>query len=213
MAELYAIASSMPRARLYLEAGVPWLQLRFKEAPLSTLELAEVRTWAERYPQTRVIINDDLRLAEAAKVWGAHLGQEDLARWGAEALAHTPVHVGLSTHCAEEIERALELGVAMIGFGPIFATTTKEVAHAPQGTEALHRVVHEVQEAQGLPVVAIGGIDAPRMCAVADTGVACVAMIGALERIASVEALRALMRDLHSAGHEAGMNSARGTVL
>lgn len=191
MAELYAIVGSMERARFMLEGRVPWLQLRFKERPLAP-HADEIRGWREAYPDTRVVVNDDLDLAVACNAWGVHLGQEDMARYSVEALRDAPVAVSLSTHSDAEIAAALERDPAMLGFGPIFGTGTKTVAHAPQGVARLAEVVRTVDR----PIIAIGGIDGDTMDAVADTGVACVATIGYLERITTPEALQALQQRL-----------------
>ncbi len=172
MAGLYAIVGSMERARLMLAAGVPYLQLRFKERPLAP-HREEVRGWMSGHPATRVIINDDLDEAVACGAWGVHLGQEDLARYPLETIRNAPLAVGISTHSDAEIERALACLPTLLGFGPIFATGSKDVAHAPQGLARLREVV----ASQRLPIVAIGGIGEDNLEAVAATGVALVAMI------------------------------------
>jgi thiamine-phosphate pyrophosphorylase len=195
MADLYAIVGRMERARLMLAAGVPYLQLRFKEQPLAPHRV-EIAQWRERHPATRVIVNDDLELAIALGVWGAHLGQEDLDRYDAATVRAAPLHVGISTHDDAEVARALDFGAALLGFGPIFATDTKTLQHAPQGIERLRKRVRSAP----LPIVAIGGIGAETLDAVADTAVPMVAMIAYLDSFDSVDALRALMERLRRPG-------------
>ncbi len=195
MADLYAIVGTMERARLMLAAGVPYLQLRFKEQPLAP-HRDEIAGWAARHPATRIVVNDDLESALALGAWGVHLGQEDLARYDRAAVRAAPLRVGISTHDDAEIARALDYGAALLGFGPIFATGTKAVAHGPQGVERLRTVVAEV----ALPVVAIGGITGDGVDAVADTGVQMIAMIAHLDRYATAEALQSLMRRMERAG-------------
>lgn len=191
MAQLYAIAGEMERARLMLEARVPYLQLRFKQTPL-TPHAAEIAGWAAGYPATRLVINDDLAFAENVGAWGVHLGQEDLRRYSPQALRETPLAVGISTHSDAEIENALRFGPALLGFGPIFPTGSKTVAHPPQGVERLARVV----AGRSLPVVAIGGITEENLAAVVGTGVALVAMIAFLHRFQTPETLRHWMERL-----------------
>ena len=144
MAKLYAIVGSMERARIMLNAGVPYLQLRYKDAPLEP-HRAEIGQWAERYPKTRLIINDDLDAAVKLGAWGVHLGQEDLHRYPLETVRDSPLAVGISTHSEAEIERALACDPALLGFGPIFSTTTKQVGHAPQGVTRLQKMVSRAQ--------------------------------------------------------------------
>lgn len=188
MAELYAIVGTMERARLMLESGVPYLQLRFKDGPLAPYR-EEIAAWPRRYPRTRVIINDDLAFAIEAGAWGAHLGQEDAMRYAPAELRRAPLHLGISTHDDAERARALDWGAKLIGFGPVFATATKAVSHAPQGVARLSQVVR----GSSVPVIAIGGITPQNLAPVAATGVAMIAMISALEPYQSVESLRELM--------------------
>ena len=188
MSKLYAIAGTIERARLMLEAGVPYLQLRFKGRPLAE-HREEVAHWPAAFPATRLIVNDDLNLAEAVGAWGVHLGQEDLHHYTRARLAETPVQVGISTHSDEEIALAMEYAPALLGFGPIFATATKEVLHGPQGMERLREVVASAP----VPIVAIGGIALSNLEEVARSGVAMVAMIGQLERLESAAEVRTLM--------------------
>ncbi|HKI99321.1 MAG TPA: thiamine phosphate synthase [bacterium] len=195
MADLYAIVGSIERARVMLEARVPYLQLRLKDEPLEP-HRAEVADWPRRYPDTRLIVNDDLALAVSLGAWGAHLGQEDLDRYDSRTVREAPLHVGISTHDDAELERAVAYGAAMVGFGPIFATGTKAVKHAPQGVERLRGMVRRAP----LPVIAIGGITGDTLDAVADTGVPMVAMIAYLDRFADSAALQALMTRLYRPG-------------
>ena len=191
MAQLYAIAGEIERARWMLEAGVPYLQLRFKKRPLAP-HRDEIASWPARFSATRVIVNDDLDFALSVGAWGVHLGQEDLLRYAPAQLRQAPVKVGISTHDDAEIRRARETGAALIGFGPIFQTGTKTVTHGPQGLARLREVVRQVP----LPVIAIGGISAANAREVADTSVAMIAMISALDKVQTHQELRALMESI-----------------
>lgn len=193
MAQLYAIVGTVERARFMLEAGVPYLQLRFKGQPLAP-HLEEIRAWRLRYPETRVIVNDDLDAAVAVAAWGVHLGQEDVHRYPPERLKATVrdhgLALGISTHDDAELALAKSLGAKMVGFGPLFDTATKRLQHKPHGVEPLARAVREF----GLPVIAIGGIGEETLDAVADTGVAMIAMIAYLERLETHAQVQALER-------------------
>ncbi|MBI4082339.1 MAG: thiamine phosphate synthase [Candidatus Lambdaproteobacteria bacterium] len=193
MAELYAIVGSMERARFMLEQQVPYLQLRFKEGPLEP-HRAEIAGWPRRYRRTRLIVNDDPAFAESVGAWGAHLGQEDLERHPPERLRGLRLKLGISTHSDAEIARALTYSPALLGFGPIFATSTKDVKHPPTGVARLREVVARVP----LPIVAIGGIGAANLDAVVATGVALVAMISYLDAITSRAQMEALLARLRA---------------
>ncbi len=188
MADLYAIVGDMERARFMLEGEAPYLQLRFKDRPLHP-HREEIARWPEAHPATRLIVNDDLEFAQAVGAWGAHLGQEDLRRHCKTALRDAPLSLGISTHSDEQIQRAIDCGAAMVGFGPMFPTGSKETTHAPQGVARLREVVASC----GLPVVAIGGINDSNLDGVVASGVAMVAMIAYLDQFTTPEQLRALM--------------------
>ncbi len=187
MAELYAIAGSMERARFLLAGEVPYLQLRFKDHPLEP-HRGEISRWSSRFPATRLIINDDLEFAESIGAWGVHLGQEDSKRYSRSVLCDTFLNLGISTHSDGEIRHALELSPAMLGFGPIFETGSKEVGHRPQGLARLREVVEAVPR----PIVAIGGINDANLKGIVATGVAMVAMIAQIQALTSQEHLKSL---------------------
>ncbi len=191
MADLYAIVGNMERARFMLRAGAPYLQLRFKDAPL-TAHREEISGWPAAFPETRLIINDDLDFGEQVGAWGVHLGQEDLLRYSPEQLAGTTLQLGVSTHSDEEITKAKGISPAMLGFGPLFPTSSKDTKRPPQGVERLGEVVETVP----LPIVAIGGIDGSNLDSVVETGVAMVAMIAYLNRFESPAEIQSLMERL-----------------
>ena len=187
MAKLYAIVGSIERARVMLEAQAPYLQLRFKEEGIAP-HAQEIGQWAGRYPNTRVIVNDDLEAAVEIGVWGVHLGQADLERYPTEKIQQASLQVGISTHTPPEIERALTFNPALLAFGPIFPTDSKKTGHAPQGIERLRKMVTRSH----LPIGAIGGIDGDNITAVASTGAAMVAMISYLDRFIEPEEISIL---------------------
>lgn len=188
MAELYAIAGDMERARFMLRAGAPYLQLRFKNEPLVPWR-EEISGWCAAFPETRLVINDDLGFAEQVGAWGVHLGQEDLLRYSPERLAGAAPRLGVSTHSDEEIAKARKISPAMLGYGPVFPTSSKETKRPPRGVERLRHVVETVP----LPIVAIGGIDGSNLDNVVETGVAMVAMIAYLDQFETPAQLQSLI--------------------
>lgn len=167
---LYGIADSAfgdPERQFAVlaDAGVTCIQLRCKgwtsERLLTMAQRCATRAASAR---CRLIINDDVAAARAVGAW-VHLGQED----GETTWAH-----GRSTHSPAQISSR---GAALyVGFGPIFATTTKATGYDARGLEMLTEAVRVSQ----VPVVAIGGITAENIDAVRGTGVAGWAVIGAI---------------------------------
>lgn len=148
------------RARFLADWGAQVIQLRDKRGEASVLRpLAEACVGLVPV----LVINDDAALAAALGVW-AHLGQDD----GPDPAAP----FGRSTHTLAQVRAA---GAARyIGFGPVFATTTKDTGYTARGLDALAEAVR----ASAVPVVAIGGITLDNLDAVRATGVHGYAVIG-----------------------------------
>ena len=100
-----------------------------------------------------VIMNDDLDAAVAIGADGLHLGQQDGDLAYARQVLGPNAILGRSTHSPAQASTA-EAEADYIGFGPVFATTTKRAAGVARGLEELARVVASMT----IPVVAIGGI-------------------------------------------------------
>ena len=84
--------------------------------------------------------------------------------------------LGVSTHSREQAEAALGAGADYIGFGPMFATGTKDTGYTPRGLRALQ----EVRRAVSLPILAIGGITLENVAGVIAAGATAPAVISAI---------------------------------
>lgn len=138
----------------------------------------------------RLWINDYWEAAMKANCFGVHMGQEDLKRCvdaGAlETLRDSNLALGISTHSFAELAVALGVKPSYISLGPIFSTSSKNVAFDPQGLETVQKWRSLVPE--DIPLVAIGGIgDAKLTKLVKDAGADCVAVIGALTKADDVQ--------------------------
>ncbi len=178
---LYAIADgsgALPPLALvaaFLEAGAGVVQLRLKRAGAG--ELLDIAREAARLCSGRALflVNDRPDVARLSGADGVHLGQGDLPVAAAREVLGPEALIGLSTHSEEELAAAREAGADYLGFGPIFATTTKETPlPPPRGLAQLQRAVQHA----GRPVVAIGGITAASAGSVRRAGAACAAAIG-----------------------------------
>ena len=138
-----------------------------------------------------LIVNDRVDVALAVDADGVHLGQDDLPGEDARRLIGPRRILGLSASTVDEAVRAAAAGADYIGFGPIFATASKDDARAPSGLAMLRQAVAAV----GTPIVAIGGIDLDSAAAVMATGAAGIAVIKAVVGAPDVEeAARSLRR-------------------
>jgi thiamine-phosphate pyrophosphorylase len=100
-----------------------------------------------------LIVNDRIDVALAARADGVHLGQTDLPLADARRIAPGLI-IGVSTHNAAQVAAAA--GADYLGFGPVFATRTKQNPDPVQGLAGLRAAV---AAARGKPIVAIGGIE------------------------------------------------------
>ena len=163
-------------------AGVGVLQLRLKEASAALLlaVLDEVRL--HRPPGTLLIVNDRLDVALAGGADGVHLGQDDLPLAAARRFCPPGFLIGVSTHSEAQAAAAIAGGADYIGFGPIFATTTKHNPDPVVGVERLRAVCQR----STIPVTAIGGVTPQPVPALIAAGAHAVAIISAINRAPDV---------------------------
>ncbi len=200
---IYAIADSggtgrdvVDLAGQLLAGGARILQLRWKTASSAAL-LGAAHACRELSCRHGAIfvVNDRTDVALACGADGVHLGQSDLPIAAARRLMGERRWIGISTHDVAQARSAVAAGADYIGFGPMFATSSKNTGQAPRGLDQLRAV----RRAVDVPIVAIGGIDEARAPAVIDAGADAVAMISSLTAARDVaEAVRRVLARLAS---------------
>ncbi len=159
--------------RALLSGGALTVQLRAKEMTSGEFfRLASEARELTFQAGSLFIINDRVDIALATRADGVHLGQEDLPLGSARKLMRDKI-IGVSTHSLLQAQEAEREGASYIGFGPIFATATKETGYAGRGVEMLR----EICEAVKIPVVAIGGIKEENVTQVWNSGADAAAII------------------------------------
>jgi thiamine-phosphate pyrophosphorylase len=172
-----------------LRGGATCLQYRAKKVSARKQwdQAVELRSLALQFGAL-FIVNDRVDLALDCGADGVHLGQDDLAVASARRLAkmagRQDLIVGVSTHSPDQASQAEADGADYIGFGPLYATQTKENNVPPVGLEPLR----EVLRFSSIPVVAIGGIKRDRLAELAATGARHCAVVTALTGAADVQA-------------------------
>jgi thiamine-phosphate pyrophosphorylase len=150
-------------------AGIDWIQIREKNLPTREL-LAVTRTAVEASAASsgshaRIIVNDRLDVALAAKASGVHLRESsapvaEVSAWRKEAASRNATMreflIGASCHSLESARAAERDGADYVIFGPVFMTPSKAKFGAPQGIKQLV----ELSNAVKIPVLAVGGITA-----------------------------------------------------
>jgi thiamine-phosphate pyrophosphorylase len=173
---LYAIVGRPGEALQAVEGGAGVIQVRVKDTPAGEVLRIARETVALVRGRALVLVNDRADLALLSGADGVHVGDEDLPVPETRRLLGPDLLVGRTTRTLEEARTALAEGADHVGFGPIFATTTKALDVPPRGIATLR----EVCAGLGAPVVAIGGIGAATIGEVAGAGAACAAVVGAL---------------------------------
>lgn len=124
-----------------------------------------------------LLVNDDVMLAVRGGAAGAHVGQDDLPAEAARKLL-AGQWLGVSTHDLAQIAAAAAAGADYVGFGPCHPTTTKGYDTGKSAAEIGAAV--DAAARHGLPLFAIGGIDAARLPALRGIGVDRVAVSRAI---------------------------------
>lgn len=160
-----------------IEAGLQAIQLRERDMPTRELLLLAQEIHAVSSPRSvPLLINDRVDLMMAVNLDGVHLRSDSLPTRPVRQLIGAQRLIGISTHSAEDIQRANQSGADYVVFGPIFDTPSKRSFGAPLGLALLAEVCCQ----SSIPVFAIGGITCDRVAAVRRTGAHGVAVIGAL---------------------------------
>ncbi len=137
-----------------------------------------------------LVINDDPLLAKQVGAAAIHVGEEDPAIPELRAFLGPSVLIGVS--CYNDLERAAaqaRLGADYLAFGAVFPSATKPLARrAPLSLFAEAKPL-------GLPLVAIGGIDAGNAAQLRAAGCDAIAVVAALFGAPDVaQATRALQQ-------------------
>lgn len=183
-----------------LEGGIRWIQLRLKDRPSDErLSLAlELKALMRAYPDSRLIINDDVAVALASDADGVHLGLSDGSPIEARRRLGWGKIIGATCNTPDDLrQRALE-GVDYIGVGPYRHTTTKTNLAPLLGAEGLVKLVRYNRSlAQPIPMYAIGGIVDEDFALLARLGLDGVALSGAIGRSNNIrERSRAVVAEL-----------------
>lgn len=171
-------------ARMALEGGCRWIQLRMKDASPEEVEQEALRVQALcRTYHAIFIIDDHVELVKKLHADGVHLGKHDMPVAEARRLLGNGFIIGGTANTFDDVKMHYEAGADYIGCGPFRFTTTKKNLSPILGLEGYRRIVSQMKEAGiNLPIVAIGGITREDIPAILQTGVTGVALSGTILR-------------------------------
>lgn len=169
-------------ARMALEGGCKWIQLRMKGA--SDDEVVEAAAQIQplcREHEAIFLLDDRVELAKRLNADGVHLGKNDMPVSEARQVLGEEFIIGGTANTFSDIERLASQGADYIGCGPFRFTTTKEKLSPVIGLEGYRRIVEQMAvKGINLPIVAIGGITCDDIPALMQTGIDGIAVSGAV---------------------------------
>jgi thiamine-phosphate pyrophosphorylase len=190
-----------------IAAGVRFFQYRNKSGPRRAVYETSLRLASLANKSGALFfVNDHADIAAAVDADGVHLGQDDLPIEHARKLLGKKKFIGISTHSREQAVVAETAGADYVGFGPIFATTTKN-AGQEQGCAGITLI----RQAVSIPVIAIGGITHEKVQDVISAGADGVAVIAAILSASDIgRAARTMIARIENieAEHQRGMDNA-----
>ncbi len=182
----------LPLIEQALAAGVDLIQIREKDLgtrPL--LALAEVAVEKAGGTATRILVNDRLDVALAARADAVHLPGHGFPVAEVRR-AYPKLLIAASCHDLDEL-RAAEIGGADFAvFGPVFAPLSKTSERPPVGIQKLAEAARAVK----IPVLALGGITVENAAECLRTGAAGLAAISLFQKSTDLGATVAQLRAL-----------------
>ena len=153
--------SYIDSARIALEGGCRWIQLRMKDADASTLEETAliVQKMCKDNGAT-FIIDDHVLLTKKIKADGVHLGKNDMPIAEARRLLGDSFIIGGTVNSLDDVRATLQSATPdYFGCGPFRFTSTKKNLAPILGHEGYRNIIREMKEGGiRIPLVAIGGI-------------------------------------------------------
>jgi len=154
------------KIRAAFQAGVDYVQVREKDLearPLAAL-VEELAGMPEKRG-ARLLANERADVALASEANGVHLPSDSLPAAAVRNWAGKDWTVGVSCHCAQDVEDAAAAGADYVLCGPVFETPSKPGAK-PLGMAALAAICRRF----AIPVFALGGVDLSNARACVEAG-------------------------------------------
>ena len=170
-------------AKIALEGGCRWIQLRIKDAEEKFLEqmALRVQSMCREYGAT-FIIDDNVLLAQKIGADGVHLGKNDMPVAQARQILGEKFIIGGTVNTFEDILYHLKNGTPdYFGCGPFRFTSTKKNLAPVLGLEGYRDIVLKMSEkGVDIPLVAIGGITKEDIPQLLECGVSGIALSGSI---------------------------------
>ena len=194
--------SYIDSARIALEGGCRWIQLRMKDADETLLEETAliVQKMCKDYDAT-FIIDDNVFLAKKIKADGVHLGKNDMPIAEARKILGDDFIIGATVNTFDDViktqshivaetqSRDTSINLATLGVpnyfgcGPFRFTSTKKNLAPILGLDGYREIMKKMKENNiDIPLVAIGGITKDDVPELMKTGIDGIAISGSVLR-------------------------------
>lgn len=181
-------------AKMVLEGGCTWIQLRMKENMNADTAKAVARLCYDTNdsqiyynPPIILCIDDHFEIALRCGAVAVHLGKEDMPVSSAWDIVREDLYrdevfwIGATANTFEDIQHAVEEGASYIGLGPFRFTETKKKLSPVLGLEGYRKIMEQCKAAgYQIPVFAIGGITLEDVGPLMETGITGIAVSGAI---------------------------------
>ena len=175
--------SYIDSAKIALDGGCRWIQLRMKDVSETTLEhhALIIQEMCKEYGAT-FIIDDNVFLAKKINADGVHLGKNDMPITEARRILGDDFIIGATVNIFEDILKITNSlsstansqrpMVNYFGCGPFRFTHTKQKLSPILGIEGYKEIVKKKLEQNiDIPIVAIGGITNADIPHILETGI------------------------------------------
>jgi thiamine-phosphate pyrophosphorylase len=191
-------------ARIALEGGCKWVQLRMKDADDLLLEETAlvVQKMCREYGAT-FIIDDNVALAKKIGADGVHLGKNDMPVAQARKILGENFIIGATVNSFEDVLSHLQESLPdYFGCGPYRFTSTKQKLAPILGLAGYQSIVGKMRESNiSIPIVAIGGICKEDVSLLMDTGIDGIALSGSVLRADDPIDQMRLIKDIINGKH------------
>ena len=191
-------------ARIALEGGCKWVQLRMKDADDLLLEETAlvVQKMCREYGAT-FIIDDNVALAKKIGADGVHLGKNDMPVAQARKILGENFIIGATVNSFEDVLSHLQESLPdYFGCGPYRFTSTKQKLAPILGLAGYRSIVGKMRESNiSIPIVAIGGICKEDVSQLMETGIDGIALSGSVLRADDPIGQMRLIKDIINGKH------------
>ena len=177
--------SYVDSARIALEGGCRWIQLRMKDAEERELRNTAIAIQRMcREAGATFIIDDNVTLAKSIGADGVHLGKGDMPIVEARKILGEGFIIGGTVNSFDDILHHLHTSPPdYFGCGPFRYTSTKKNLAPILGIEGYSDIIKRMREHNiTIPLIAIGGIAKEDIPALMECGVSGIALSGSILR-------------------------------